>query len=250
MPSCGLAADSGLELPPPYELLTLREADDAFAHACAVADERGAGAFAWVRRYDLAEFAVVLEPEQPLAEARRAFYVGMNALGDALSFHAPPECPIAFDWPDAIRIDGVLVGGGRLGWPERTPEEQTPSWLVFSGMVRAVAIHAGEPGQRPDVGALDEMGFQEIDAGEIVASFARYLMAGLHELSETGFPGAERRWLDRLHRERGARLRLADNGDLLVCRGANAEPTERRGLSRALLAPSWLDPATGTPWLR
>jgi hypothetical protein len=249
MPSRGSAADSGLELPPPFELLTLREADDAFAHACAVASERGAGAFAWVRRYDLAEFAVVLEPEQPLFEVRRAFYVGMNALGDALSFHAPPECPIAFDWPDAIRVDGVLVGGGRLGWPEQTAEEQAPPWLVFSGMVRTVALHAGEPGLRPHAGALDELGFQEIDAGALVASFARHLMAGLHELTKAGFAGAERRWLDRLHRERGARLRLADNGDLLVYRGETKEPTERRELALALAAPSWLDPATGTPWL-
>lgn len=249
MPIRGLAADGGLELPPPYELLTLREGDDAFAHACAIAEERGAGALAWVRRYDLAEFAVVLEPEQPLAEARRAFYLGMNALGDALSFHAPPECPIAFDWPDAIRIDGVLVGGGRLGWPEQTAERQTPHWLVFSGIVRTVALRAGEPGLRPHVGALDEVGFQDVDAGGIVASFARHLMAGFHELSEAGFAGAERRWLDRLNRERGARLRLADNGDLLIGRDAAAEPSERRQLASALAAPSWLDPATGTPKL-
>jgi hypothetical protein len=249
MPIRGRAVDSGLTLPPPYELLILREADDAFAHACAVAVERGAGAFAWVRRYDLAEFAVVLEPEQPLAEARRAFYVGMNALADALAFHAPPECPIAFDWPDAIRVDGVLIGGGRLGWPNQAAERQAPPWLVFSAMVRTVALHAGEPGKRPHAGALEEAGFQEIDAGEIVASFARHLMAGFHELGETGFPGAERRWIDRLHRERGARLRIADNGDLLVYRGAAKAPTERRELVQALAAPSWLDPTTGTPRL-
>ena len=57
---------------------------------------------------------VVLEPDEPLRTARRAFYAGMNALADALLVHAPPEKPIAIDWPDALRVDGGLVGGGRL----------------------------------------------------------------------------------------------------------------------------------------
>jgi hypothetical protein len=32
-----------LVLPPPYTLVTLREVGDAFAHACRVAPEKGAG---------------------------------------------------------------------------------------------------------------------------------------------------------------------------------------------------------------
>src|SRR3546814_10539256 len=63
----------------------------SFTKACAISGERGAGTLLWVRRYDLAEFAVVLEPEEPLAGARRALYIGMNALAAALSVHAPPE---------------------------------------------------------------------------------------------------------------------------------------------------------------
>src|SRR3546814_5671864 len=136
-------------LPISYDVVTLREVGDAFAHACAIAGESGAGTLVWVRRYDLAEFAVVLEPEETLAAARRAFYVGMNALADALSFHAPPERPVSFDWPDAIRIDGVVVGGGRLGWPDEGRKSEITSWLVLSGMVRTFAFHVGEPGLRP-----------------------------------------------------------------------------------------------------
>ena len=82
------------------------------------AAELGAGTLVYVGRFDLAEFAVVLEPDEPLRTARRAFYAGMAALADALAAHAPPEKPIAFDWPDAIRVDGGLVGGGRLAWPD------------------------------------------------------------------------------------------------------------------------------------
>jgi Biotin/lipoate A/B protein ligase family len=238
-----------LDLPPLFEVVPLREAGDAFAHACAIADARGAGTLVWVRRYDLVEFAVVLEPEEPLASARRAIYAGTNALADALIVHAPPARPVAFDWPDAIRVDGVLVGGGRLGWPDGIAEHEVPPWLVFSGMIRASAIRGGEPGLRPLLGALDELGFEAIDAGEIVASFARHLMAGLHEWSEGGFAPVAKRWLGRLPRKGGRRLRLADNGDLLIYQGANLTPGERRNLARALATPSWLDPATGAPWL-
>src|ERR1700758_3597053 len=98
-----------LNLPPPFRLVTLREVGDAFAHATRVATEEGAGTLVYVGRFDLAEFAVVLEPEEPLKTARRAVYAGLVALADALAAHAPPEKPISFDWPDAIRVDGGLV---------------------------------------------------------------------------------------------------------------------------------------------
>src|ERR1700720_1183092 len=127
-----------LDLPPPFRLVTLREVGDAFAHAIAIAAEHGAGTLVYVGRFDLAEFAVVLEPEEPLKTARRALYAGMTALGDALAVHAPPERPITFDWPDAVRVDGGLVGGVRLAWPTEAQEDVPADWLVFGAMVRTV----------------------------------------------------------------------------------------------------------------
>ena len=89
-----------LDLPPGYTLVALRELGDAFAHGCVIAAEAGAGTLVWVRRYDLVEFAVVLEPEEPLQSARRAFFAGMNAAADAIAAHCPPEREVGFDWPD------------------------------------------------------------------------------------------------------------------------------------------------------
>ena len=59
-----------LDLPPGYTLVALRELGDAFAHASEIAAEAGAGTLVWVRRYDLVEFAVVLEPDEPLRSGR------------------------------------------------------------------------------------------------------------------------------------------------------------------------------------
>src|ERR1700730_9895946 len=63
-----------LDLPPPFRLVMLREVGDAFAHACAHAAELGAGTLVFVGRFDLAEFDVVLNPDEPLASARRGLY--------------------------------------------------------------------------------------------------------------------------------------------------------------------------------
>ena len=242
------ATSRALDLPPPYSLVALREAGDAFAHACAIAGEKGAGTLVFVRRYDVAEFAVVLEPEEPLRRARLVFYAGMNALADALASLAPPGRPITFDWPDTIRVDELLVGGGRLGGPEGTPEDEMPDWLVFSGMIRTAAVRAGESGRKPSSGALDELGFEAAEPGEIIARFSRHLMTALYEQSETGFSPIARRWLDRLP-SKGQDIRIADNGDLVFSERSQQGTTGRSSLAEALASPSWLDPTTGMPWL-
>jgi biotin-(acetyl-CoA carboxylase) ligase len=245
----------GLDLPPPFRLVTLREVGDAFAHATAIAAQDGAGTLVNVGRFDLAEFAVVLEPAEPLRTARRAFYTGMSALGDALAAHAPPEKPISFDWPDAIRVDGGLVGGGRLAWPAQAKENEPPAWLVFGAMIRLVAIGEGEPGLRPLAAALADEGFDDLDGGRLVESFARHLMAAFDRGEEKGFANVARSYRSRLGPERiqsrdgPGRTRpggrdIDENGDLLV-RDADGRIIERHALAAALAAPSWLDPATG-----
>src|SRR5689334_5277009 len=163
-----------LDLPPPFRLVALREVGDAFTHAMAVAPQQGAGTLVYVGRFDLAEFAVVLEPEEPLRTARRAFFAGMTALADALAVHAPPEKPITFDWPDAIRVDGGLIGGGRLGWPAGADEDADPPWLVFGGMIRTVAMGESEPGLHPLSSALEQEGFDDASSERLVESFARH----------------------------------------------------------------------------
>lgn len=235
-----------LDLPPPFRLVTLREVGDAFAHAVAVAPEEGAGTLVHVGRFDLAELAVVLEPEEPLRTARRVLYAGLAALADALSAHAPPERPITLDWPDAVRVDGALVGGARLAWPQGADESAPPEWLVFAAMIRTVAMGEEEPGLRPLSAALEDEGFDQLDSGALVESFARHLMVALDAWQESGFAAAAKGYLARLAPAPGLRRDIDESGDLLVRRGGSAT-AERHGLVGALAQPSWLDPATGGP---
>jgi len=234
-----------LDLPPGFRLVTLREVGDAFAHAKAHAAEFGAGTLVFVGRFDLAEFAVVLEPDEPLRTARRAFYAGMAALTDALAAHAPPEKPIACVWPDSIYVDQGLVGGAQFAWSDG-PEDRPPDWLVFGGMIRTVSIAEGDPGVRPLSTAIEEEGFDEAGAAELVGSFARHLMVQVDAWKEYGFKEIAKTYLARLAPEKSVRRDIDDNGDLLV-RRVDRPDVERRSLIAALAKPSWLDPKTRGP---
>jgi biotin-(acetyl-CoA carboxylase) ligase len=226
-----------LALPPPYQAVRLREFGDAFAHATVLAPQRGAGTLVYVGRFDVAEFAVVLEPADPLVRARRAFYAGMAALADAIASAAPPETAIHIKWPDALYVNWGLVGGGRLAWPTMADEESVPAWLVFGATIRTAWSKATDPGVMPDLTALDEEGFAEISAKHIVESFARHLMHALDVWHDGGFARAVAPYLDRLARESGRDCAIDDNGDLILeSRGA----TERQALLPKLTAPSWL----------
>jgi biotin-(acetyl-CoA carboxylase) ligase len=235
-----------LDLPPPFRLVTLREVGDAFRHATGIAAAEGAGTLVHVGRFDLAEFAVVLEPEEPLRSARRALYAGLAALADALAVHAPPERPITFDWPDAVRVDGGLVGGARLAWPPAADEDAPPAWLVFGAMIRTVAMGEEEPGLRPLSSALEDEGFDDLGSNRLVESFARHFMVAIDTWQESGFDEIAKNYLARLVPESGVRRDIDANGDLLL-RRMTAPMAERHALVRALARPSWLDPATGGP---
>jgi hypothetical protein len=235
-----------LDLPPPYRLVTLREVGDAFAHACAIAADEGAGTLVWVGRFDLVEFALVLEPEEPLRAARRAFYAGMAALADALAVHAPPEKPIDFDWPDAVRVDTGLVGGGRLAWPVDARDDEPPPWLVFGAMIRTVAMSDAAAGLRPLDAALEDEGFADLGSGRLVETFARQLMVLTDAWQESGFDVVAESYLSRLHGEPDVERMIDGAGDVLVRRKGKADVKKHR-LLPALAQPSWLDPATGGP---
>jgi len=232
-----------LTLPPPFAAVRLRELGDAFAHAQAIADERGAGTLVYVGRFDLAEFALVLEPDEPLRTARRALYAGMAAMADALAALADPETAINVEWPDALYVNFGLVGGGRLAWPANTPEDKVPAWLVFGGMIRLASTSGQEPGVNPSVTALEEEGFGETSANALIESFARHFMMLTDAWQNSGFGAVARDYLSRF--DKGPHRAIDESGDLLT-RGASGQP-ERKKLIDRLGEPAWLDPQTRAP---
>lgn len=240
------ASDAGLDLPPGYRAKGLREVGDAFAHAKLIAAADGAGTLAWTRRFDLVEVAVVLEPEEPLVSARRALFAGMNAAADTLAAYCPPEKPVVFAWPDTILLDGGLIGGTRLGWPEGAAETAVPGWLVLGLMLRLMVTNA--PARR-EFTSLEAEGFDILEPRLLIASFARHLMVQFDQWNVGGFNKVGADYLARLSPEKGTRRGIDGNGDLLVHRTGAAGAAERRGLIEPLRACGWIDPETGEPWI-
>ena len=237
-----------LDLPPPFRLVTLRELADAFNHARAHAAGHGAGTLVFVGRFDLAEFAVVLEPEEPLASARRAFYACMVALSDALAAAAPPEKPIVIEWPGAVYVDRGLIGGGRLAWPDHADERAAPDWLVFGAAIRTVSLSREDSGLHPLSTTLEAESFGDVSAERLVEGFARHLMVAVDRWQESGFAPIAQEYISKLKPESGVLSRnIGENGDLNV--GRAGELVECRKLLPTLKVPSWLDPSTGGPRL-
>jgi hypothetical protein len=234
-----------LNLPPPFRSVALREAGDAFLHAARIAETARAGTFVHVGRFDLAEFAVVLEPEFSLREARRTIYGGLVALADALAASAPPEKSIVFTWPDCIHVDRGLIGGARLAWPADTKEDAPPRWLVFGAMIRTAHGDDEKPSLHPSSTSLDEEGF-DTGSARLFENFTRHFMAALDTWQQDGFADIARRYLHRLSPASSAPRHIEDNGDLLI--GTVADPrAERRSLARALSQASWFDITTRSP---
>jgi hypothetical protein len=235
------------ELPPGFELVDLAAPADAMTHACGLAAGLGAGTLVTVRRADVAEFAVVLEPDEPLRLARRAFFAGMVALGNAIASCAPPEKRIGFDWPGTVLFDGARLGGARLCWPEQCTEAEIPAWLVFAAMLIASKADAGDPGLTPDSTSLEEECCGSEDHHGLVQSFARQLMRISDEWRYSGFEPVEAAYLSRLEAGRqGHQMRLADKGDLLDARQLRGK---RHAFVPALREACWFDRASGKPRL-
>jgi len=233
-----------IELPPPFRLVKLREAGDTVAYAREHALELGAGTLVSVGRFDVAEFAVVIEPEEPHVSPWRVLYAGMVALARAMAAIAPPHKPIVIEWPDAIRVDGGLVGGGRLVAPDDADAAVPPAWLVFGAVIRLASPPDNEAAAAPRAGArehtaLEDEGFGEAgDANRLVEAFARHLMRVSDRWLSDGFAAVAGEYLSHLAPENGVRRDIGEDGDLLVRRPGRR--TERHGLGQRLTNPSWL----------
>lgn len=244
-----LRAPASLDCPPGFTAIALPEGEDAYAHALRIASDEGAGTLVWTRRIDVAEFAVVLEPEAPLREARKSLFMGMNALLQAVAAHCPPERAVTFDWPDALRFNAGLVGGGRLGWPQACTEDAVPDWLVFGASVRVALPGLMEPGDSPDSAALEDEGFEAYGPSAIIESFARFLMLQVDLWQSAGYGPILADYARRLAtRREGDTLSLTEEGDLRIG-AATATGARIVPLKEALAATGWLDRTTGAPRL-
>lgn len=241
--------DLAEHFPPLITPVRLREREDAFAHAIAHAAEAGAGTLFHVGRFDPIEFALVLEPEDPLLAARRMMFCGMNALAETIAAEALPERLVEFDYPGDLIFDHGLIGGARLAWPEDCAEDAVPDWLVFGAMVRTGSFQELGFAMDHTVTSLEEAGFKEIDPTAFAARFCRHLMIELDEWQHVGFSAVGERYLRHLRAaEQDGTRRIAPSGNLSV-HNATSGTMKTFDLAAELRAARWYDPALLGPRL-
>jgi len=182
--------------------------------------------------------------------ARRAFFAGMNAIGDAIAAHCPPEHEVSFAWPDTHPFDQGLLGGARLGWPPDCAENECRAWLVLGIMLRAADLAHLETGAIPGAVSLTGVGFEMVETDAIVASLRPAPHGRLRPLERTRFgPIAFKLPRALLRHEAGERRGIDRNGDLLVSAPLDKRPTVRIGLVEALARAAWYDPSLRGPRL-
>ncbi|MBO1075108.1 biotin/lipoate--protein ligase family protein [Roseomonas marmotae] len=205
-------------LPSVFSPVLLPAGADALAHAAAIAGSHGAGTLVWGEDGRVLQLAVVLEPETTLAAARPALLVALNAMADALGVLGPPEIPVTLRWPAGLLVNGGLAGHACLATLPGAAEDAVPDWIV-AGIRLDLRDDSPEPGLHPDRTTLAEEGFGGIDIPELVAAWARHLMAGLAEWQAEGFRRLADRSLSRLETEAwmvGARRGLDPGSGALV----------------------------------
>jgi biotin-(acetyl-CoA carboxylase) ligase len=224
---------AGLVLPPVYSERRMSP-DGVLDAARAAAPREGAGLLLWGEGPGRLVAAVTLEPEEPLATARRAIYAGAAALAEAVAALAPPERQVAILWPDTLIYDVARLGGVTLLWPGEGREDAVPDWLVLGVEVLRDRDTLTEPGLFPGSISLAEDGLGPPAA--LIEAFASYLMLAFDTWSARGFDALARRYLQRV--PLGAALRIAADGALV-------EGDRQRPLAPAILARDWFDPARG-----
>ena len=184
-----------IALPPPYTLHRT-EQPDVLQVAADLAPTEGAGTLVVHQAPGLLAFAVVLEPEEPLAQAQMAFLLGMVAVADALAAHCPPERSVRMNWPDEFLFDKARIGGGRFAVAPGTGPDDVPVWMVFACELIADRDHLDEPGRFADSTSLNEEGFDP--AEDIISSFASYMMLYFDRWAHDGIEAVTNRYLMRI----------------------------------------------------
>ena len=186
---------AALNLPPLYEAVILSEpGGDARAHAARLAADGGeSGLFVWRPAAERIDCAVVLRPEEDVAQVMPVVLVASLALLDAVGTAGPAAVASDLVWPAGLRVNSGLAGGIAL---DLGPGD-SPGWAVVSATLRKTGEPGAEGGERPGVTALGDEGFADMADRDLVEAFARHFLVWMDRWEEQGLAPISRHWLHR-----------------------------------------------------
>ena len=238
-------------MPPVFRPAVVGPEADPFEEACRMA-ATGAevGTFLWSPRVDRADFAVVLGPEEPLAQSLPMAYAAMLGIGDALGALVPPAVAVLYGWPDRITVNGAIAGGIRVAAGAAEEAGTPPPWMVAGVTIEVSGRAAGrESGHELGRTTLHEEGCGEVGTRDILEHFGRSFLNWVNRWQEEGFAPVREAWLFRATgREEAAEFEVAgtchwgrieridDTGGLSI---DSAGVTLAFGLEATLANPTW-----------
>lgn len=167
---------------------------DPFAKAVALAAiGTDAGRLVWARDATAMRAAVVLAPEEPLADAITVVFAVALGLGDALGALAPPEVAVHHVWPGGIKVNGADCGGLRAA-AATSDDDAVPDWLVVGVEVPYLPAEGQEPGERPDETALALEGCVEVTPLRLLESFSRHMLVWINRREDEGLAPLHAAW--------------------------------------------------------
>jgi len=196
---------TGLNLPP---LLNGVESPSPFDTAIFQVRQQkaGAGDLFWSPATDVAEFALILEPDVDHDKALEMVPLAMVALADCLAILLPPQ--VAIEFRD---LQQLIVNGGIAGGIATAISKQQSDWLVIAIRVGLGRTESqSEPGEQPDITTLDEEGWEDLDRSKFVETFARHFLSWLAIWNDDGFAPIARAFRFKAEDKQDPDLKLAD----------------------------------------
>lgn len=184
-----------LNLPPVYDAVVLADgAENPRNHACRLADAGAeAGLFVWRPSGERIECALVLRPDETVAQILPVALVASVALLDALGAAGPPAVACDLVWPATVRINGGVAGGVAL---DIAPGER-PEWAVVSAALCKMGEAEFEAGDRPDRTSLADEGFGDMADHQLIEAYARYFLVWMDRWEDSGLGAIVPHWLQR-----------------------------------------------------
>lgn len=197
------------------------------------------GLVVWSARPDTLSAALVLTPEQPLADAISILFAPAIGFVDALGALGPPEVAIHHVWPGGFRVNGALCGGLRVAASTTDPAVE-PGWLVIGIDVPFLPTGDGmdEDITDPDRTCLYNEGCAEITPQQLLESWSRHTLVWINRWLDDGLEPLHTAWRGRawgmgedLPDGTGTFMGLDEKGGMLV---KDAGATQLRPLTDIL----------------
>jgi biotin-(acetyl-CoA carboxylase) ligase len=136
--------------------------------------------------------ALVLVPEVPLKDAMAMLPACGIGFQNALGALAPPEVAVHLEWDGGLRINGASCGRLRVAASGNNSED-VPDWLVV-GLELPLLPLTEDTGDTPDKTALYAEGCADVNAAQLLESWAKHTLVWINRWDEQGAESLHAEW--------------------------------------------------------